>query len=100
MSSVFLKIFTDKFESVFGVALVAGEVVERSAACLIEGAIGLEQVSTALGADAVIKLNSFFVELDAIDDKQTTNEDEDDEGEAYDCFKGLGHGVYLLSFSK
>ena len=100
MSSVFLKIFTDKLESVFGVALVAGEVVERSTACPIKGAIGLKQVSTALGADAVVKLNGFFVELDAIDDKQTTNEKEGDEGEAYDCFKGLGHGVYLLSFSK
>lgn len=100
MSSVFLKIFTDKLESVFDVALVTGEVVECSTACPIKGTIGLKQVSTALDADAVVKLNGFFVELDAIDDKQTTNKDEDDKGEAYDCFKGLGHGVYLLSFSK
>ena len=100
MSSVFLKIFTDKLESVFDVALVAGEVVECNTACFIEGAIGLEQVSTAFGADAVVKLNGLFVELDAVDNKQTANEKEGDEGEAYDCFKGLGHGVYLLSFSK
>jgi hypothetical protein len=82
------------------VALVAGEVVERITACPIKGAIGLEQVSTALGADAVVILGGFFVALNAVNNAQTANEKEDDEGEACDCFKGLGHGVYLLSFSK
>lgn len=69
--------------------------MERIAACPIKGAVGLEQVSTTLGADAVVKLNSFLVEFDAVDDKQATNEDEDNEGETYDGFKGLGHKVYL-----
>lgn len=69
--------------------------MERIAACPIEGTIILEQVSTALDADAVVVLFGFFVVFDAVDDKQTANEDEGDEGETYDCFKGLGHRVYL-----
>ena len=69
--------------------------MERVAACLIESAIGLEQMPTAFGADAVVKLGGFLVAFDAIDDKQTADEDEDDEGETYDCFKGLGHKVCL-----
>lgn len=76
-------------------ALVAGEIVECSTACPIESTIGREQVSTALGADAVVKLLGFLVEFDAVDDIQTANEDEGDEDETYDCFKGLGHKVYL-----
>jgi len=69
--------------------------MERIAACLIKSTVGLEQMPTALGTDAVVKLDGFFVEFDAVDDKQTANEDKDNEGETYDCFKGLRHKVYL-----
>ena len=69
--------------------------MERIAACLIESAIRLEQMPTALGADAVVKLDGFLVEFDAVDDIQATNEDEGDKDETYDGFKGLRHKVYL-----